>query len=104
MLGLRLQIEITDCLQEKTYRSNCLDMNKLLKILGISILIAIGTGYYFRLNDDVLLGDRIIGIAVLASAFILMPIFLYHRWKGKKLKDYTLSEENMKKMNERNRD
>ncbi|MFD0977031.1 hypothetical protein [Salinimicrobium gaetbulicola] len=79
-------------------------MNTLMKIIGILILLAIGVGYYFRLNEDVQTGDRIIGIAVLASAFILMPIFLYHRWKGKKLKDYTLSDENLKKMKERNRD
>ncbi len=72
-----------------------------MKILGISILIAIGVGFYFRLNGDVLTGDRIIGISVLASAFVLMPIFLYVRWKGKRLKDYTLSEENMKKMKDR---
>jgi hypothetical protein len=79
-------------------------MNTILKILGILILLAIGTGFYFRLTDNLLLGDRIIGIAVLASAFILMPLFLYHRWKGKNLKDYTLSEENLKKMKERNKD
>ncbi|CAM4064845.1 hypothetical protein [Gillisia limnaea] len=78
-------------------------MNLILKILGIIILAAIGTGFYFRLNDDILLGDKIIGIAVLASAFILMPIFLYVRWKGKKLEDYTLSEENFKKMRENER-
>jgi hypothetical protein len=30
-----------------------------------------------------------------------MPLFLVHRWKGKKLKDYTLSEENLKKMREK---
>ncbi len=79
-------------------------MNTILKVLGILILLAIGTGFYFKWTDDILLGDRIIGIAVLASAFILMPLFLYHRWKGKKLKDYTLSEENLKKMKERNKD
>lgn len=79
-------------------------MNTLLKILGILILLAIGTGFYFRINDNLLLGDRIIGIAVLTSAFILLPLFLYHRWKGKRLKDYTLSEENLKKMKERNKD
>ncbi|WP_238388488.1 hypothetical protein [Christiangramia aestuarii] len=72
-----------------------------MKILGIAILIAIGVGFYFRLNDDVLTGDRIIGIAVLTSAFILMPVFLYVRWKGKRLKDYTLSEENLKKMRDK---
>lgn len=79
-------------------------MNVVLKILSILILIAVGVGFYYRLNDEVLLGDRIIGIAVLASAFILMPIFLIVRWRGKKLEDYTLSDENMKKMRERGQD
>ncbi len=75
-------------------------MKLFMKILGITILIAIAVGFYYRLTDDVLTGDRIIGIAVLASAFILMPVFLYVRWRGKKLKDYTLSEDNLKKMRE----
>lgn len=65
------------------------------------ILIAIGTGFYFRMNDNMILGDRIIGIAVLASAFILMPIFLYVRWKGKNLKDYTFTKENLDKMRDK---
>lgn len=72
-----------------------------MKILGIAILIAIGIGFWIRFTGDVVTGDRIIGIAVLASAFVLMPIFLYVRWKGKRLKDYTLSKENMDKMKER---
>ena len=79
-------------------------MNTIIKFLALAIAIAIATGFYFRIQDKIILGDRIIGIAVLASAFILLPIFLYHRWKGKKLKDYTLSDENIKKMKERNRD
>ncbi|TBW27910.1 hypothetical protein EZJ28_09235 [Gramella sp. KN1008] len=76
-------------------------MNLFMKILGILILVAIAVGFYFRLTGDILTGDRIIGISVLASAFILMPVFLYVRWKGKRLKDYTLSDENMKKMRDR---
>ena len=76
-------------------------MNTVLKILGILILIAIGVGFYYRTFEDVLLGDQIIGLAVLASAFILMPIFLYVRWKGKRLKDYTLTKENMDKMRDK---
>ncbi len=79
-------------------------MNLFMKILAVSILIAIGIGFYFRLTGEVLTGDRIIGISVLVSAFILMPIFLYVRWKGKRLKDYTLSDENMKKMKDRGLD
>ncbi|MBE7639447.1 hypothetical protein GUB10_03780 [Salegentibacter sp. BLCTC] len=76
-------------------------MNTFLKILGIAILIAIGVGFYYRTFEDVQLGDQIIGLAVLASAFILMPIFLYVRWKGKRLKDYTLTKENMDKMRDK---
>lgn len=79
-------------------------MMNFLKILTVLILLAIGTGFYYRINDDVVLGDRIIGLAVLASAFILMPIFLYVRWRGKKLEDYTLSDQNIKKMREKERD
>ncbi len=79
-------------------------MKIVIKILAISIVIAVGIGFYYRMNDDVLLGDRIIGVAVLASAFILMPIFLYVRWNGKKLSDYTLTKENMDKMRDNRRE
>ena len=79
-------------------------MKIVIKILAISILFAVGIGFYYRMNDDVLLGDRIIGIAVLASAFVLMPIFLYVRWNGKKLSDYTLTKENMDKMRDNRRE
>ena len=72
-------------------------MKTVLKILGILILIALAVGFYFR-QENVVLGDRIVGLAVLAGAFILMPLFLYHRWKGKRLKDYTLSDENLRRM------
>ncbi len=76
-------------------------MNSIIKILAIIILIAVGTGFYFRMHDNIILGDRIIGIAVLASAFILMPIFLYVRWKDKNLKDYTFTKENLDKMRDK---
>ncbi len=76
-------------------------MKIFMKVLGIGILIAVAIGFYYRLTGDILTGDRIIGIAVLVSAFILMPVFLVVRWRGKKLKDYTLSEENLKKMKDR---
>ena len=77
-------------------------MGTVIKILAILIGIAIGVGFYFRSNEDLVFGDRVIGIAVLASTFILLPLFLYQRWKGKRLEDYTLSDENLKKMRERN--
>ena len=79
-------------------------MYTVMKILLVLILGGVGAGFYYRLNDDFILGDRIIGISVLAFAFILMPIFLAVRWRGKKLEDYTLSDKNMKRMKEKGLD
>jgi hypothetical protein len=47
-------------------------------------------------------GERIIGFTVLTGAFLYLPLFLYHRWKDKRLQDYTLSEENLKKIKDGN--
>lgn len=79
-------------------------MYTVMKILLVLILVGIGAGFYYRINNDLILGDRIIGISVLAFAFILMPIFLAVRWRGKKLEDYTLSDKNMKRMKEKGLD
>ncbi|THD69451.1 hypothetical protein E7Z59_03745 [Robertkochia marina] len=73
-------------------------MKRLLQALFFLILAAIGVGYYFKWQNDHLTGDRIVGIAVLTAAFVLMPLFIFHRSKGKKLKDYTLTPENLEKM------
>ena len=77
-------------------------MRNFLWLLFISILISIASGIYFKNSVDAIIGERIIGFTVLTGAFIYLPLFLYHRWKDKRLQDYTLSEENLKKMKERN--
>lgn len=74
-------------------------MKVLIKIVFILILGGFITGSYFKVYETPIIGERIIGISVLASAFILMPLFLAHRWKGKRLQDYTLTKENMDRMN-----
>lgn len=77
-------------------------MKTTLKILSILILIAVATGFFFKFQDDHLLGDRIIGVSVLATAFVLLPLWLAYSWKGKRLQDYTLTNENIKKIREKN--
>ena len=77
-------------------------MRYIILVLFILIVLGVATGFYFRIfEEDIKTGDIIIGLSVLASCFILMPLFIYHRWKGKKLKDYTLSPENIKKMKDK---
>ena len=79
-------------------------LGTLTKIVAIIIAIAILTGFYImQVEKDEVLGNRIVGLSVLASVFILLPMFLVLRWRGKKLKDYTLTNENINKMKERNK-
>jgi hypothetical protein len=74
-------------------------MTRLLQILFALNLLALITGFVIKSNQAVL-GDRIIGVSILFTAFIFMPLFIYHRWKDKKLSDYTLTAENFEKMKE----
>ena len=77
-------------------------LGTLTKILAVIIGIAILAGFYvMQIEKDQALGDKIVGLSVLASVFLLLPMFLVLRWRGKKLEDYTLSDKNIKKMKER---
>ena len=74
-------------------------MKWFLRIFFVLVLANICVGYAIR-QDDMPLGEKWIGLSVAIGFFIYMTIFLVHRWKGKQLKDYTLSPENLKKMKE----
>lgn len=52
-------------------------------------------GFYLKnfLNSDPN-GEKIIGATVLFAVVVFLPLFLYYRWKGKDLRDYTLTREN----------
>ena len=76
-------------------------VGRLCGFLLLLVLAGIGTGAYFRATDEFALGEKIIGFSVLAFAFVLMPIFLVHRWRGKRLQDYTLTKENIQRMREK---
>lgn len=75
---------------------------KIIKIitavLFFAVIIALGVGYYFvEFDENPNIGNKIIGFSVLVLVFIVIPFFLYIRLKGKKLKDYTLTPENIEK-------
>jgi len=77
-------------------------MKYVILVIFILVVLAVGVGFYFRIfEEDLKTGDIIIGIAVLVSCFIMMPLFIYHRWKGKRLEDYTLSPKNIQKMKDK---
>ena len=69
-------------------------MKHILTTIFISILAGLGYGFYVK-NSGNPKADVIIGICVLAIAFILMPLFIYHRYKNKNMEDFKF--ENYKK-------
>ena len=72
-------------------------MKYVLWILLIAVITGAGIGLYIR-STDIVKGDFIIGISVATAFFLLMPLFIYHRWKDKNVKDYMITKENIDKM------
>ncbi|MEM0517720.1 MULTISPECIES: hypothetical protein [Aequorivita] len=78
-------------------------MKYILIVLFFAVLIGLGTGFYIKLNDEAT-GNLIIGLSLMAGFFLLMPLFIYHRWKNRSVKDYMLTKENIKKMQDYQKD
>lgn len=78
-------------------------MKYFLTILFISVLIALGIGFYIKPGDEAT-GNLIIGLTLMAGFFVLMPLFIYHRWKNRSVKDYMLTKENIEKMQDYQKD
>jgi hypothetical protein len=76
-------------------------MKRLLQILFLIDIIGLSYGFYIK-SENVAKGDLIIGLTLVLGFFIVMPLFIYHRWKNKNVKDYMLTKENIEKMREFN--
>ena len=67
----------------------------MLKIVVYSLFFVVLSiiiyGYYVKPTSPSD-GEKIIGIGVLIFAFILMPLFLYIRFKGRDLSHYTFNQ------------
>lgn len=65
-------------------------MKYAIQLFLIIFLILVGYGFY--LNEQIpKSGDKWIGFGVLLMAFVLMPLFIYHRYKKKNVKDYLMN-------------
>ncbi len=67
-------------------------------LLFFTLAILMGVGFYLLTNGDAALGHKCIGLSVGGGFFILMPTFIYHRWKDRKVADYMLTDEAFKRM------
>jgi hypothetical protein len=67
----------------------------LLRVILLAIVSMVAYGFYLK-NQFIPEGDRWIGIGVLTMSFVLMPLFIWHRYKNKKLSDYQFDLEKLK--------
>lgn len=76
-------------------------MKYVLRILLFLVFGFVAYGYYYK-NSGSEEGDKWIGIGILILALILMPLFIYHRYKNKNLDDYMVKTDRKKKENTEN--
>jgi len=64
-------------------------MKTVLKILFVLFLASMGIGFYLK-SQQAPKADVIIGLTILFLTFILMPLFIYYRYRKGKYKKYIL--------------
>ena len=69
-------------------------------IISLIVLASFGAIIYgFSIQEEELyLARKYIGFGTAGLFLLAMPLFLYKESKGKKMKDYMLTEENIRKM------
>jgi len=72
-------------------------------IIWITFLIAFGL-IISGLVLDVDNSKKLVGFGVIGLFFVVFPLFSYYRWKDKDVNDYMLTQENLDKMRENQKD
>ncbi len=71
---------------------------KPIKIITFIAFLASITSIICGLSIDVDYSEKLVGFGVVGLFIIVFPLFSYYRWKGKDVKDYMLTQENLDKM------
>ena len=67
-------------------------MKIFIYVIFISSIILILSGYLI----DGINSEKLIGLGTVLLFFIVIPLFLYYRWKNKSFKDFILKNDNIK--------
>ncbi|QNM84779.1 hypothetical protein H9W90_11300 [Polaribacter pectinis] len=79
-------------------------MKLTLKIMFIVFLIWMVIGIYL-LNTDHEKAQIVMGLGIFYFSFLVMPIFIYHRYKDGKYKKYILNDQKLRDaFNQRGKD
>lgn len=74
-------------------------MKKVVILIFFIVLLSLSIGVYLQ-NIKHPIAEKIMGISVLVIIFVLIPLFLYYRFKEKNLNDYILDKEKWEKIKE----
>ena len=74
-------------------------MKYFIGLLFIASLGSIITGFILKPEP---IAEKLIGSGVVGLFIFVIPLFTYHRWKGRKVNDYMLTKENIEKMRDFN--
>ncbi len=73
----------------------------LITLILLASIVSIIYGFTIE-EEQVTLAQKCIGLGTVGIFLIAMPLFLIKESKGKKMKDYMLNEENIRKMKGKN--
>jgi hypothetical protein len=77
-------------------------MRTVLIIIFLIITAFLAFGFYST-PENLKTREFCIGIGITGLFFVWMPLFIYHRWRKKSVKDYMLNKENLDKMRQEGR-
>ena len=72
-------------------------LNILILMITLGSLAAIAYGF-FTMKEDPVTANKYIGFGTVGLFLVAMPLFLITASRGKKVKDYMLTDENIRKM------
>lgn len=74
-------------------------MKIIIRVLVFIVLGILSIGFYMQYKE-MPQAEKIIGIGVLLIVLVLLPAFLYHRYRNKNLQDYILDKEKWEQVKE----
>lgn len=74
-------------------------MKIFIRVLVFIVLGMFSIGFYMQYKE-MPQAEKIIGIGVLLIVLVLLPAFLYHRYRNKNLQDYILDKEKWEQVKE----
>ena len=69
-------------------------MKYIILVFFLAAISSIILGYIIKVDYS----EKLIGFGVMGLFLVVFPLFIYYRWKDRKLKDYMLTNENLEKM------